>query len=112
MTVQDHIKQQLEQHPIVLYMKGTALFPQCGFSAKAVHILKECLKSTNAGPDEVLYVNVLEDDEIREGIKAYGNWPTIPQLYIRGELIGGSDILGELHTRGELVKMVKQAVAE
>ena len=109
MTIHDQIKQQLDHHPIVLYMKGTPLFPQCGFSSKAVKLLQECLKTTSAKPGDVLYVNVLEDDEIREGIKQYAQWPTIPQLYIKGELIGGSDILGELHTQGELVKLVQQA---
>ena len=111
MNINERIKQQLNEHVIVLYMKGTAIFPQCGFSGKAVHILKECLKTTNAKPEDILYVNVLEDDEIREGIKQYGQWPTIPQLYIKGELIGGSDILGELHTKGELLKLVQQAFA-
>ncbi|HVV68260.1 MAG TPA: Grx4 family monothiol glutaredoxin [Gammaproteobacteria bacterium] len=112
MTVFDRIKQQLAQYPIVLYMKGTPIFPQCGFSSKASKLLQECLKATSASPDDVLYVNVLEDDEIREGIKQYANWPTIPQLYIKGELIGGSDILGELHSQGELMKLVQAAFKE
>ncbi len=109
MNIQDKIKDQLDKHKIVLYMKGTAIFPQCGFSAKAVSILKECLnKSTPAlANDEVLYINVLEDPEIREGIKAYGQWPTIPQLYVKGQLIGGSDIMIDLHNRGELQAIVE-----
>ncbi len=106
-NVAERIKQQLSDHAIVLYMKGTPVFPQCGFSAKAVGILKECLKTTKLSTDNVLYVNVLEDDSIREGIKQYGQWPTIPQLYIQGELVGGSDILAELQTTGELEKMIQ-----
>ncbi|MBA2653498.1 MAG: Grx4 family monothiol glutaredoxin [Gammaproteobacteria bacterium] len=95
MTVQERIQQQLRDNPIVLYMKGTPELPQCGFSSRAINILRQC------GAD-YLTVNVLEDSEIREGIKAYGNWPTIPQLYINGELIGGSDIMSELLASGEL----------
>lgn len=106
----ERIKKQLADYRIVLYMKGTANFPQCGFSAKAVAILKECLKSASLSADDVLYVNVLEDPEIREGIKQYGQWPTIPQLYIQGELIGGSDILTELQASGELEKRVQGCV--
>lgn len=100
MSILDTIKQQLESHRIVLYMKGTPTFPQCGFSGKAVYLLKEC------GAD-FFSVNVLEDPEVREGIKQYGNWPTIPQLYIEGKLVGGSDILEELFKAGELQKIVK-----
>lgn len=99
MSVQDRIKQQLDNNKVVLYMKGNPTFPQCGFSGKAVYILKQC------GID-YLPVNVLEDDEIRQGIKEYGDWPTIPQLYINGELIGGSDIMTELFESGELQKML------
>jgi monothiol glutaredoxin len=95
MSVQDRIKKQLSDNPVVLYMKGTPAFPQCGFSGRAVHILNEC-------GINFLAVNVLEDPEIREGIKEYGNWPTIPQLYIKGELVGGSDIMTELYESGEL----------
>jgi monothiol glutaredoxin len=102
MTIEDRIKQQLQDNSIVLYMKGTPTFPQCGFSSRAVHLLKQC------GADFAA-INVLEDDEIREGIKHYGNWPTIPQLYINGELIGGSDIMAELFTSGELQKLVAGA---
>jgi monothiol glutaredoxin len=99
MTVTERIHQQLDNNPIVLYMKGTPEFPQCGFSGRAIHILKECKV-------DFLAVNVLEDPEIREGIKAFGNWPTIPQLYIRGELIGGSDIMTELFHNGELQELL------
>jgi monothiol glutaredoxin len=95
MTIQERIEKQLHENAIVLYMKGTPASPQCGFSSQAVHILKKC---------EVDYmsVNVLEDPLMREGIKKYGNWPTIPQLYVHGELIGGSDIMRELFESGEL----------
>jgi monothiol glutaredoxin len=99
MSIQDRIKQQLQDNKVVLYMKGNPTFPQCGFSGKAVHILKQC------GTD-YLAVNVLEDAEIRQGIKEYGNWPTIPQLYINSELIGGSDIMTELFDNGELQKLL------
>lgn len=99
MSAKDRIQQQLNDNKIVLYMKGNPTFPQCGFSSKAVHILKQC----NV---DFFTVNVLEDDEIRQGIKDYGNWPTIPQLYVNGELIGGSDIMTELFQSGELQKLV------
>lgn len=108
MNINDRIKEQLNNHKIVLYMKGTPVFPQCGFSAKAVSLLKSCLQDAGQAGD-VLYVNVLEDHEVREGIKVYGQWPTIPQLYINGELVGGSDIMNDLFSRGELGTMVKKA---
>lgn len=95
MSVEARIKAQLENNPIVLYMKGTPIFPQCGFSGTAAYILKQYDKP-------FLAVNVLEDHDIREGIKTYGNWPTIPQLYVNGELLGGSDIIQEMHENGEL----------
>lgn len=97
-TVEERIKQQLTDHQVVLYMKGTPQFPQCGFSGRAVQILNAC------GVD-FYGVNVLEDSEIREGIKKYGDWPTIPQLYINGELVGGSDIMMEMYQNGELQKL-------
>lgn len=90
------IESELAKNDIVLFMKGNASFPQCGFSARAVAILRE------VGIEEFHTVNVLEDDDIRQGIKAYGNWPTIPQLYYKKELIGGSDILMEMFESGEL----------
>ena len=102
MSIIDTIKQQLSKDSVVLYMKGTPDFPQCGFSARAVHILREC-------DVEFASYNVLEDPELRQGIKDYGNWPTIPQLYINGELIGGSDIMNELYETGELQEMLKEA---
>lgn len=102
MNIQDKIKQQLEKNSVILYMKGTPEFPQCGFSARAVEILKNCGIQYAA-------VNVLADPEIREGIKIYGNWPTIPQLYVKGELIGGSDILTEMYESGELQKLFQAA---
>ncbi len=102
MSVLETIKQQVESHPIVLYMKGTPTFPQCGFSGKAVYLLKQC------GAD-FYAVNVLEDADIREGIKQYGNWPTIPQLYVKGQLVGGSDILEELFKNGKLQEIINNA---
>ena len=95
MKIEDKIKEQLNNDKVVLYMKGTADFPQCGFSGKAIAILQQC------GINFKTY-NVLEDAELRQGIKEYGQWPTIPQLYVKGELIGGSDIMGELFEQGEL----------
>jgi len=90
---------EVKNHPIVIYMKGNALFPQCGFSARAVEALK---------PFGKLYtVNVLEDQAVRDGIKEYSNWPTIPQVYINGQFIGGSDIVAELAAKGELEALVK-----
>jgi monothiol glutaredoxin len=83
-------------HRVVLFMKGTAQFPMCGFSGRAIQILKAC------GASDVKTFNVLEDEDIRQGIKEYANWPTIPQLYVKGEFVGGSDILAEMHEAGEL----------
>ena len=106
MDTQDKIKQQVIGNPVVLYMKGTPQFPQCGFSALAVQVLNAC------GVKDFASVNVLADAEIRQGIKEYANWPTIPQLYINGEFVGGSDIVKEMYESGELQKMlegVKQA---
>jgi monothiol glutaredoxin len=96
MDMQQKIKETVTTNPVVLYMKGTAQFPQCGFSAKAVQILKAC------GVKKVVDINVLGDEELRVGIKDYANWPTIPQLYIRGEFIGGCDIMAEMYEAGEL----------
>ncbi|HQZ03659.1 MAG TPA: Grx4 family monothiol glutaredoxin [Thauera sp.] len=105
MSIQDTIRDQVTNNDVVLYMKGSPQFPQCGFSSAAVQILKGC------GVKEVLAVNVLADDEIRQGIKEYSNWPTIPQLYIKGEFVGGSDIMREMHQNGELLQMLKDAGA-
>ena len=96
MDAQQQIKETVTTNPVVLYMKGTAQFPQCGFSSRAVQILKAC------GVKDLVTVNVLADEGIRQGIKDYANWPTIPQLYIRGEFIGGSDIMAEMYAAGEL----------
>jgi monothiol glutaredoxin len=101
MDVKERIKQQVTGNSIVLYMKGTPQFPQCGFSANAVQILKAC------GVSDLFTVNVLEEPEIRQGIKAYANWPTIPQLYVNGEFVGGSDIITEMYQSGELQKLFK-----
>jgi monothiol glutaredoxin len=94
--VQQRIDQLVKGNRVVLFMKGTAQFPMCGFSGRAVQILKSC------GVDDLVTVNVLEDEEIRQGIKDYAQWPTIPQLYVRGEFIGGSDIMMEMYQAGEL----------
>ena len=100
MSVQDKIREQVQGHRVVLYMKGTPQFPQCGFSATATEILKRC------GASDFFSVNVLADDDIRQGIKEYANWPTIPQLYVNGEFVGGSDILREMYQSGELQKLL------
>ena len=102
MSVQDTIREQVTRHKVVLYMKGTPDFPQCGFSARAVQVLRAC------GVEDMLAVDVLQDPEIRQGIKDYANWPTIPQLYINGEFIGGSDIMTEMYESGELQKLLEQ----
>lgn len=94
--VQQRIDSIVKGGRVVLFMKGTAQFPQCGFSGRAIQVLKA------AGASEIKTVNVLEDDGIRQGIKEYANWPTIPQLYIDGEFVGGSDIMMEMYQSGEL----------
>ena len=94
-TVQERIEKVLNENKVVLFMKGTPSFPQCGFSQRAALILQELGVNYES-------VNVLEDSEIREGIKTYGNWPTIPQLYVNKELVGGSDIMMEMFESGEL----------
>lgn len=100
--IQQRIDQLVKTHDIVLFMKGTASFPMCGFSGRAVQILKAC----GVDPKDVMTVNVLDDPEIRQGIKEYSNWPTIPQLYVRGEFIGGSDIMMEMYESGELQRLL------
>ncbi len=102
MDTQETIKQQVTSNPVVLYMKGTPEFPQCGFSANAVKILGLC------GVNNFFTVDVLTNPEIRQGIKEYSNWPTIPQLYINGEFIGGSDIITEMNQSGELPKLLQK----
>ncbi len=101
-TAHDFIQKTVNDYPIVLFMKGTAQFPQCGFSGKAIQLLKAC------GASNVATVNVLEDDSIRQGIKEFSQWPTIPQLYIKGEFIGGSDIMSEMFESGELQKLIDE----
>ena len=101
MTAQNTIKDQVTRNKIVLYMKGSPDFPQCGFSARAVQVLRAC------GVDDIFSVDVLQDPDIRQGIKDYANWPTIPQLYINGEFVGGSDIITEMYQSGELQKLLK-----
>ena len=99
---QQRIDQLVKTSDIVLFMKGNASFPQCGFSGRAIQILKAC----GVDPKAVTTVNVLEDDEIRQGIKEYSNWPTIPQLYVKGEFVGGSDIMMEMYQSGELQQVI------
>ena len=101
MDTQDRIRQQVAANRVVLYMKGTPQFPQCGFSALAVQVLNAC------GVKDFHSVNVLADQAIREGIKQYANWPTIPQLYVNGEFVGGSDIMREMYESGELQKLLE-----
>lgn len=96
--IQQRIDELVKSNEILLFMKGSASFPQCGFSGRAIEILKAC----GVDPSTLKTVNVLEDPEIRAGIKDYSNWPTIPQLYVRGEFIGGSDIMMEMYESGEL----------
>ena len=98
--VQQRIDSIVKGGRVVLFMKGTAQFPQCGFSGRAIQVLKA------SGVTELKTVNVLEDDEIRQGIKEYANWPTIPQLYIDGEFVGGSDIMMEMYQSGELQQLI------
>jgi monothiol glutaredoxin len=101
MDVKQRIHETVTSNPVVLYMKGTPQFPQCGFSQTAVQILKAC------GVNQFASVNVLTEPEIRAGIKDYANWPTIPQLYINGEFLGGCDIMKEMYQSGELQKQLE-----
>jgi monothiol glutaredoxin len=101
MDTQQRIKEQVTSNPVVLYMKGTPQMPQCGFSAMAVQVLQAC------GVQSFATVNVLADPAIRQGIKEYANWPTIPQLYVNGEFVGGADILREMYQSGELHKLLE-----
>lgn len=102
--VNERISQQLESHPVLLYMKGSPDFPQCGFSARVAGILKQL-------GTEFAYVNIFEDPELREALKVYSSWPTYPQLYIKGELVGGCDIAIELYESGELEALIREARA-
>jgi monothiol glutaredoxin len=103
MSAQDTIRQQVTSHPVVLYMKGSPQFPQCGFSATATQLLKM------SGAENIFTVDVLQNPDIREGIKTFANWPTIPQLYVNGEFVGGCDIMREMYQSGELQKLVAAA---
>ena len=107
MSVIERIKDQLETNPVILYMKGTPDFPQCGFSGQTVQILNLC----NA---KFASVNIFEDPELREALKEYSHWPTYPQLYVKGELLGGCDIVIDLYKKGELVELLtaSNAIAE
>ncbi|MBX9960534.1 MAG: Grx4 family monothiol glutaredoxin [Burkholderiaceae bacterium] len=102
---QQRIAELVKNNEILLFMKGSASFPMCGFSGRAIQILK----ASGVDPKSVATVNVLEDDEIRQGIKEFSNWPTIPQLYVKGEFIGGSDIMMEMYENGELQKVLGKA---
>lgn len=105
MDINETIKSQLEENPVILYMKGTPQAPQCGFSAKTVQALMAC-------GERFAFVNILDNQELREGLKVYSSWPTYPQLYINGELVGGCDIILEMSENGELAQAVKDAVKQ
>ena len=105
MSALDRIREQVTGNTIVLYMKGTPQFPQCGFSSKAAQVLQAC------GVNDFLAVNVLADPEIFENLKYYANWPTFPQLYVKGELIGGCDIMIEMYQKGEIQPLLTEAMA-
>ena len=100
--IRQRIDELVKSNDILLFMKGTASFPMCGFSGRAVQVLKACGVDTKA----IATVNVLDDPEVRQGIKDYSNWPTIPQLYVKGEFIGGSDIMNEMFESGELKTLI------
>ena len=102
MDAKDFISKTVTDNPVVLFMKGTAQFPQCGFSGRAIQILRSC------GITNLVTINVLEDDDVRQAIKDFSNWPTVPQLYVKGEFVGGSDIMTEMFQSGELQKMLPQ----
>ena len=106
MDKKEAIRKQVSENPVVLYMKGTPDAPMCGFSAAAIQILEAC------GVDEVATVNVLDDPEIRQGIKEFSSWPTIPQLYVRGDFVGGADIMREMYQSGELQKLIGPGSAQ
>ncbi len=104
MDVLDRIKEQVESNNIIIYMKGTPQLPQCGFSSRTAAAMKEA-------DVEFAFVNVLADPEIFQNLPRYADWPTFPQIYVKGELIGGHDIVMEMHERGELIKVMKEATA-
>ena len=99
----EKIKQQIAENPVLLYMKGSPDVPQCGFSARAVKCLKECGIA-------FAYVDILQNPDIRQALPTYADWPTFPQLWVKGELIGGSDILAQMHGTGELEELLKQSI--
>ncbi|MDO5667032.1 MAG: Grx4 family monothiol glutaredoxin [Alcaligenaceae bacterium] len=103
--VRTFIDETVKSHPVVLFMKGSAQFPQCGFSGKAISILRDL------GVRKLVTINVLDDQEVREEIKSYSNWPTIPQLYVNGEFVGGSDIMDEMKNSGELKTLLDESGA-
>jgi len=105
MDAKEFIHKTVTEHPVVLFMKGTAQFPQCGFSGRAIQALKQ------AGVQNLVTVNVLDDDDVRQGVKEYANWPTIPQLYVNGQFVGGSDIIMEMFQSGELQTLLKDTKA-
>ena len=105
MEVLERIKEQVEGNPVIIYMKGDPKFPQCGFSSRAVQALQSC-------EEEFAYVNILADQEIFQNLPSYANWPTFPQLYIEGELVGGCDITLEHFQKGELKQMMQDAIAK
>ena len=100
--VMQRIDELVKANEVVLFMKGSASFPMCGFSGRAIQVLKACGVDTKT----VKTVNVLDDAEIRQGIKEYSNWPTVPQLYVKGEFVGGSDIMMEMYESGELLQVL------
>jgi monothiol glutaredoxin len=102
MDAKEFIQKTVTENPVVLFMKGTAQFPQCGFSGRAIQVLKQC------GVKNLVTVNVLEDDDVRQGVKEYANWPTVPQLYVGGQFVGGSDIVMEMFQSGELQTLLKE----
>ncbi|MFE8072644.1 Grx4 family monothiol glutaredoxin [Marinobacteraceae bacterium S3BR75-40.1] len=105
MDIMETLKEQIEGNPILIYMKGTPQMPQCGFSARSVQALMAC-------GERFAFVNILDNPDVRENLKVYSNWPTYPQLYVNGELVGGCDIIMEMHESGELEKLVKDAAKQ
>jgi monothiol glutaredoxin len=105
MDAKEFIQKTVTEHPVVLFMKGTAQFPQCGFSGRAIQVLKQ------AGVTNLVTVNVLDDDDVRQSVKEFANWPTIPQLYVNGQFVGGSDIIMEMFQSGELQSLLKETKA-
>ncbi len=105
MDAKEFVRNTVTEHPVVLFMKGTAQFPQCGFSGRAVQILKAC------GAGNLVTVNVLEDEDVRQAVKEFANWPTIPQLYVNGQFVGGADIMAEMYESGELQELLKPVQA-